>query len=134
MFFALIAKLLQLLNFLTLSNDQNPVKPRHRPFEQSLFLFFLAPACEDGFEPTFLTQAEPNIQKLNLSRTELQGSNSNRVKASRMTVSADFLCRNFFWNYPFPSKKPEYFDNDLKFCAFCLNFKFPKFSLNFKLL
>ena len=38
-FLALLAKLLQLLNFLTLSNDQNPAKPRHRPFEQSLFLF-----------------------------------------------------------------------------------------------
>ncbi len=38
-FSALIAKLLQPLNFLTLSNDQNPAKPRHRPFEQSLFLF-----------------------------------------------------------------------------------------------
>ncbi len=37
-FLALLAKLL-LLNFLTLSNDQNPVKPRHKPFEQSLFLF-----------------------------------------------------------------------------------------------
>ncbi len=38
-FSALIAKLLQPLNFLALSNDQNPAKPRHRPFEQSLFLF-----------------------------------------------------------------------------------------------
>ncbi len=38
-FLALIAKLLQPLNFLTLSNDQNPGKPRRRPFEQSLFLF-----------------------------------------------------------------------------------------------
>ncbi len=38
-FSALIAKLLQPLNYLTLSNDQNPAKPRHRPFEQSLFLF-----------------------------------------------------------------------------------------------
>ena len=36
---ALLAKLLQLLNFLTLSNDQNPAKPLHRPFEKSLFLF-----------------------------------------------------------------------------------------------
>ncbi len=35
----LVAKLLQLLNFLSLSNDQNPAKSRHRPFEQSLFLF-----------------------------------------------------------------------------------------------
>ena len=38
-FLALLAILLQLLNFLTLSNDQNAAKPRHRPFEQSLFLF-----------------------------------------------------------------------------------------------
>ncbi len=37
---ALLAKLLQLLNFLTFSNYPNPAKPRHRPFEQSLFLFF----------------------------------------------------------------------------------------------
>ncbi len=35
---AFIVKL-QPLNFLTLSNDQNPAKPRHRPFEKSLFLF-----------------------------------------------------------------------------------------------
>ncbi len=35
---ALIAKLLQLFNFLTLSNDLNPAKPRHRPLEQSMFL------------------------------------------------------------------------------------------------
>ncbi len=38
-FLALIAKLLQLLNFLTMSNNQNLAKPSHRPFEQSLFLF-----------------------------------------------------------------------------------------------
>ncbi len=38
-FLAFIAKLLLLLNFLTLSNDQNLAKPRHRPFEQSLFFF-----------------------------------------------------------------------------------------------
>ncbi len=40
-FSALIPKLHQPLNFLTLSNDQNPAKPRHRPFEQSLFLFLI---------------------------------------------------------------------------------------------
>ena len=38
-FLALLAKLLQLFNFLTLSNDQNRAKPCQRPFEQSLFLF-----------------------------------------------------------------------------------------------
>ncbi len=38
-FSAFLAKLLQPLNFLTLSNDQNPAKPCHRPLEQSLFLF-----------------------------------------------------------------------------------------------
>ena len=38
-FLVLIAKLLQHLNFLTLFNDQKPAKSRHRPFEQSLFLF-----------------------------------------------------------------------------------------------
>ncbi len=43
-FSALIAKLLQPLNFLTLSNGQNPAKPRHRPFEQSLF--FVTFCCQ----------------------------------------------------------------------------------------
>ncbi len=46
-FLALLAKRLQLLNFLTLSNDQNPAEPRHRPFEQSLFLFAFVPFFVD---------------------------------------------------------------------------------------
>ncbi len=37
------AKLLHLWHFLTLSNDQNPAKPRHRPFLQSLFLSSVNP-------------------------------------------------------------------------------------------
>ncbi len=49
-FSALTAKLLQPLNFLTLSNDQNPAKPCHRPFEQSLFLF--------NFRPIFMLWTE----------------------------------------------------------------------------
>ncbi len=50
-FSALIAKLLQPLNFLTLSNDKNPAKPRQRPFEQSLFLFFAGVLLASGVGP-----------------------------------------------------------------------------------
>ena len=77
----------------------------------------------------------------NSSRTELQGSNSNRVESSRtiklfklmvskMTVLADFLC-NFFLEF-FPPKKTYFYKNNSKFGNFCLNFKFANFLSNFK--
>ncbi len=82
-FSALIAKLIQPLNFLTLSNDQNPAKPRHRPFEQSLFLFSSAPPpCAHHPVPpddSVPRKAQPNIgRRLRAKKSELWREYSSR--------------------------------------------------------
>ncbi len=87
-FSALIAKLLQPLNFLTLSNDRNPAKPRHRPFEQSLFLFFGNPLCVRAPPPIFLERPVAATHRVSVCLVRASAITWNVEKKGRVVKNS----------------------------------------------